>query len=539
MSWPYDHDRVGKPLAQKDPASPATTSIAWDTMAPRWMMIDTVLAGTEAMREVATLYMPQHSAESPVSYQSRLSRATLTNYTELTLDHLCGKPFAEKIKVLDDVPQEIKDLMEDVDLEGTELDTFCQNWFRTALAKGFAHVLVDMPVLPELPEGQVRTLEDDRNSKSRPYFVIIPPENVINASSSMVNGKEMLTRVVLREQEIVQDGFAEKVVDQIRVMTPGHVQTWHMKDKKQSDQKDVWEIVGEQDTSLDVIPLVTFYTKRDGFMLSKPPLLDLCYLNIAHWQSASDQRNILTVARFPILAVSGASEEEQIIKVGPNQILMTSDPNGKFYYVEHAGTAIEAGVNDLHDLEIQMTAYGAEFLKEQPDRNTATSRALDSAESLSPLAKMVVAFVGSVSTALGFMTQWMGLGEQGGHIEIDKAFNLDETTQWEIVSLQAARASRDISRKAFLTELQRRRILNQEYDIEGDVDQIEQETAQGLGPPTGGDLNPMDLAKIDQIENPPPSPGGGTKEPAGGQKPVLIGKQPGETHKQKAKAGRV
>jgi len=35
-------------------------------------------------------------------------------------------------------------------------------------------------------------------------------------------------------------------------------------------------------------------------MQAKPPLLDLAWLNVEHWQSASDQSNILHVARVPI-----------------------------------------------------------------------------------------------------------------------------------------------------------------------------------------------------------------------------------------------
>lgn len=507
MSWPYDHDRPGRALNPKDPENPATTSVSYDIMSARWAMLDAVLGGTETMRMAGPSFMPQHDAESPMSYRNRLGTAVLLNVTEITLDSLAGKPFSEPMKRKDDIPAPVSDLFEDVDLLGSNLDTFCRNWFREALAKGFCHVLVDFPMLSD-SAGAVRTLEDDRRQAARPYLLRIAPEAVIFAEMTVVNGKEMLTHVRIREQETSRVGFAEVTIDRIRVLEPGSVAIYENKKAKPQD-KDMWVQVDGWATSLDFIPLVTFYTRRDGFMMSKPPLQDLAYLNVRHWQSSSDQANILTVTRFPMLACSGVSDEDNIVKVGPNQILMTTDNQGKFYYVEHTGAAIKAGAEDIATLEAQMASYGAEFLKAQPDRNTATARALDSAEALSPLQAMVVQFQDSVSTALDFLGKWLKLTDKPGHVEIDTGFNLDQVTQWEIQTLALARASRDISRDAFLTELKRRRILGQDYNIEEDEEELQEEMAAGLVG-SGLDLNPGETtnpaAPKPEPEPPEPTP---------------------------------
>lgn len=491
MSWPYDHDRPGTPIPKKDKAQPDTTSDAWDSMAPRWMMIDTLLGGTEEMRRAGTLYLPQHPQESPIGYQNRLNRAILLNVFELTVQHLSGRPFSEKMKIVELLP-ELENLMEDVDTLGTTIDNFCQAWFKNALAKGFSHVLVDMPQLET--GGVIRTLEDDRNEQRRPYLVQVPPENVIFARSEVINGQEVLTHVRIREQVTVPNGFTDTVIDQIRVLKPGHVTLWrNAKDQKRSNARNKWVIFTEWDVALQTIPLLTFYTGRTGFMTAKPPLLDLAYMNVSHWQSLADQINVLTVARFPMLAASGVSDEEGIIKVGPNQILTTTDSGGKFYYVEHTGAAIESGQKALNHLEEKMAAYGAQFLKQQPDRASATARVLDSAETMGGLGAMVNAFSEVVENVFNLMADWLNLtisNASSGHVELDASYGLDETTQWELQTLQLTRQGRDISRKTYLEELMRRRVLNQDYDIEADVDQIQQETAQGLGPPVTGDLNP-------------------------------------------------
>ena len=62
---------------EKDPKSPATTSAAYDTMAPRWHLIETLLGGTEAMRAAGETYLPRHSEETDKGYEERLSAAVL------------------------------------------------------------------------------------------------------------------------------------------------------------------------------------------------------------------------------------------------------------------------------------------------------------------------------------------------------------------------------------------------------------------------------------------------------------------------------
>src|SRR5690606_14578341 len=119
-------------------------------------------------------------------------------------------------------------------------------------------------------------------------------------------------------------------------------------------------------------------------------------------------------SRFPILACSGASgEDSDPVVVGPNKVLYNPDPQGRFYYVEHTGQAIAAGRTDLQDLEQQMASYGAEFLKRRPGNQTATARALDSAEASSDLQAMVGLFEDAVAHALDITADWMRLGVAG------------------------------------------------------------------------------------------------------------------------------
>jgi len=195
----------------KNPLDPSETSRAWDFMAPSWVMIDTLLGGTKAMRDAGEIYLPQHAEESSANYSERLETNVLFNAMELTLDHFVGRPFSDPVKLNNDVPEAIAEHMVNIDLQGNDITTFCREWFRTGLAKGFCHVMVDMPQMN--PEAMPQTLADDRASGRRPFWIKIDPENMIAAESDIqvdpVTGelREMFTHVRLRETIVQRVGF--------------------------------------------------------------------------------------------------------------------------------------------------------------------------------------------------------------------------------------------------------------------------------------------------------------------------------------------
>lgn len=456
-------------MRQDDRDNPATTSRAYEIMAPRWAKMETVLGGTEAMRKAGQAYMPQHAEEEDDRYLERVETATFLNMTELVLDTMVGRPFSDPVQLEENVPEQIKEYMKDVDLQGNNIDVFARQWFREGVAKGFAHVLIDFPRKEAKPDGRTRTLADDRSEGLRPYWVLIKPENLLFAHTRIINGEERVVHARILEETTTMDGFAEVVEQKIRVIEPGIQQIYGYDAKN-----DVWYLEDEFPYDLDFVPLVTFYAAKDGPFLAKPPLMDLADLNIAHWQSGSDQRMVLTVARFPILAMSGAVSEDAKLKIGPHRWLYNSDPQGKFYYVEHTGRAIRAGREDLKDLEAQMAHHGAEFFKKQPDRQTALARALDSAEATTPLMDMIVRFMDAVDHALWVTAQWIRLPE-GGNVHISRDFGPESSDQNDMIVLQFARKVRDISRATFLSELKRRGVLRDEFDADKDLGRIEEE----------------------------------------------------------------
>ncbi len=458
---------------------PGTRSAAYLAMAPKWDRINALLGGTATMRAAGELYLPRHPYETAEAYGVRLDRAVLNNYTLRTLESLTGKAMKDPPRLVEEgdgkVPDQIVALMGDVDQDGTDWQVFAREWFMSAMAKHAAYVLVDFTRTDAVP-GRERTLEDDARDGVRPFWRLYSAEDVIFQTKRLVNGRWRFDHVRLLEREEVPDGeWNTRVALRIRVLEPGRFDLYELK-KRQKNAKAKWERIDGGPMGLDEVPLVDFYTAKDGPGEGKPPLEDLAFLNIQHWQSSADQTNILTVARFPMLAVSGASasDGDKPVVIGPNKWLSVADPNGRIYYVEHAGNAIAAGATDLESIEDKMASYGAEFLRRRPGTASATGRVLDSAEAISPLQAMAIDFKDALEQALQLTAKWLRL-DNGGSVVYEVKPDISLGDGRDLDFLDAARDRRDISRKTYLAEAKRRDILSEEFDEEKDKEELDKE----------------------------------------------------------------
>jgi hypothetical protein len=457
-------DAFTKDKRRKDPTTP---SAAHQKMAPRIQLANTLMDGTDALREAAETYLPKYPQETQDNYDARLERSVLINYFRRSVESLIGKPFSVPITLGDDMDVQLHDLSEDIDRQGNNIDVFSRKSFRDGLLKGLTHILVEFP-----NTAAVATLDDERKLGAMPYFVHIPPESIIAAYCEYRNGEEFLTHVRIYEEETVRVGFDEEVIQRVRILEPGIWKVYRKNGKK-------WDLEDEGVTTLDYIPLLTFYADREDFMVARSPLLDLAHANLAHYQSASDQRNILTVARFPMLAASGVTDDEATIKVGPRQLLQCSAKDGKFYYVEHTGKAIETGRQDLEDLKAEMSILGIELLSKSGNA-TATAKAIDTAENLSMLQALTLVFKDVLERAYEVAAEWMKIASGGGSIKINTDFGLSMNETADLAALQFARTNGDISREGYLNELKRRNTLSADYDMEADILKIEEEKTQDL-----------------------------------------------------------
>ncbi len=424
---------------------PSIPSAAHVRMAAAWELPRALMGGTTTMRLHAGRYLPRHPAESGKHYYARLQRTVLRNFFRRTVQTLVGKVFARPIVLGDDVPPRLRALMEDVDLTGRHLQVFARDVFEDALVCGLSHVLVDYP---RMAGGQ--TLADELAGGARPYAVHIRADQVIGWRTEDEGGRPVLAQLRIRETASTDDGaFGERPLQRVRVLEPGAWTLW------QQGDDGAWTVVDSGHTSLPFIPLVTVYTARTGFLIAEPPLEDLAWLNLEHWQIRSDQRNALNVTSFPILAAAGWSSDDGQVEFGPNKFLTTADAQGRFYYVESGGAHLAAGRAELEALEEAMRLFGLQFELGRAEA-TATGRLIDAAEAAAPLQAWALGLADAIEQMLAFFARWEGL-DDGGSVHL--AADATPTDQAALDALLKARAAGDIGRDQLLAELRRRGVL--------------------------------------------------------------------------------
>jgi hypothetical protein len=450
----------------------ATRTPEVDRMLDAAELVRCLMAGTAAMRAAGEKYLPIEQRETRAAYDARLKRSTLFNAFGKTARDQTGRVFRKPIVLKDDVPEPIVAFAENIDLTGRHINVFARDVFFDALQTGITFILVDAPPA----DGEIKTVAQEKAAGRRPYIVHIPLERLIGWKSTLVNGVETLTQVRIKECVSEPDGeYAEKSVDQIRVLEPGKWRTFRKKATTGVAATDEWEPFEEGTSSLNEITLVPVYTNRTGFMTGSPPLAELADLNVAHYQSQSDQRNILHVARVPILYGAGF-EAADTIEIGASSMVRTSNPDARLEYVEHSGQAISSGDKDLQNLEFQMQTMGLQLLVSQPGQ-TATGEIRDDAKEMSPLAMMAQALADALETALGFMAQYIGLGaDAGGSVEVNTDFGVVGSA--DTTTLLSAVNAGQISRLTFWRELQRRAVLADDFDPEAEAQRLEAEDSR-------------------------------------------------------------
>lgn len=424
------------------------------------------------MRAAGETYLPKWPNEDAESYKTRLATSVLFPAFKRTVFTLAGKPFSKPLTIGEDVPPQLVEWAEDIDLEGRNLHTFAHDLMKFALAQGLCGILVDYPVKPE----GVRTKADEKSAGLRPYFVHIKPEQLIGWISARVAGKWVIQQLRILECVQEPDGdFATKEVKQVRVLEPGTWSTYRQDPKKPDD----WILDKQGVTSLAYVPFIPVYGDREGFMAGKSPLVEVAHMNVEHWQSASDQRTILHVARVPILVITGIEDEKFELSLGASAAVKLP-LNGTMEYVEHTGAAIEAGQNDLDKLEERMVSAGSELISiRQGGPKTATQVGAENEGNKCVLQSITSGLDDSLNQALQCMAEWAGL-EEGGHVETFKDFAAILPYNNEITGLLSSVQMGLISKKTAITEMKRRGILSPEVDAD-----TEQEEIDSQGPNLG------------------------------------------------------
>lgn len=454
---------------------PSTPSAAVTSMAEHWPLIDALMGGTSAMRKAGVRHLPRWPSEDLDAYECRRATAVLFPAYSRTVSILTGKPFSKPITVGEDVPERIRGWLEDVDREGRNLDAFAAAVFADALAYGISGVLVDAP-----PSPGARTVKEEAEAGIRPYFVHVKHDDILGWRSEARGGATRLTQLRLMESVEEPVGrFGTKVVKQVRVLEPGRWEVWRKVEG--ADGRESWRVHDEGATTvngapLGEIPFVPVYGYRKEFMVGVPPMLDLAHLNVEHWQGKSDQQTILHTARVPILLGRKLGKKEDIA-IGAGTLILSDDPEADMKFVEHTGSAIDAGRAAILDLEDQMRQVGAELLVIKPGNTTEVQTRSDNEPAMCDLQRISLSLQDALRLAIYHMARFAG-EESGGGVTIYNDFGVQTQSDASAQLVVGMQADGALSHATALNELKRRGVLAADVDVDAEVAAAKAERAE-------------------------------------------------------------
>lgn len=412
-------------------------------------LIRAVRGGTEALRNAGVKYLPKEPGESAESYKRRLARSFLTNYTDKTAKNLASKPFTRPIVVKSEHYQELADeYVKAVDGKGTSLTGLSSTVFEDALWNGSSFIAVDCAV-----QG------------GRPYAYHLSGDHILGYR---LDEDDRLTEIRIQERAVVADGeWGEKEVTRVRVFKrDGEQVTWSLYDE------DGTAVTVDQAFALKEIPVVAVHSSAvvaSGELFAAPPLKDLAFMNLQHYQESSDQSNILRIARVPVLFASGVADDAAIA-IG-SEYAIKGESGADLKYVEHSGAAIGAGRDSLKDLEAKMQSYGSDMLENNGAVETATGRSLRAGETNNRVAMIALNLASAVERVLGWIAYFNKVAEPDFNVDINTEYGINSAPE-ELTALANARTMGDLSQEDYLQELKRRGLLRNDFSISDNQDRL-------------------------------------------------------------------
>ena len=473
-------------IAKQKKDEVSTPSVRYDMMREKWSwdLITDLCGGTKAMRTAGRKWLPQQEAEKPHAYKTRLERSFLFEGFENTIERLAARPFKKDVTWKPaDIDNRLTDVFNNVNGNGTNMSQFAYDVFKSGLKWGLAHIMVDFPRIDANvdPQGRKLSIAEERVLGIRPKWMFISAPNLF---FWRMGADSKLDEIRFFENEVVSKGdFSDEESQRIRRFTRN---IWEIYEKQESKDTNeaTWVKIESGVHTFGEIPLTTFYTDQDGPLVAKPPFLKLAWLNLTHWQSYSDQRTLLNVARAGVLFGKGFSHDqvEKGVEVGPRATLFTPNPDASLEWVEHTGASIEVGQKDIEDIENKMTVVGTEPLIITPPQETATGRAVDANNNESAVQAWIRRLEGALNEAGEFTARWL-------KITLPEEFTFDVFSDFGVILrskddlewLLKARQSRELDQQSFLEEIRRRGAVSEESDIEEMIARLTEEKEEDVG----------------------------------------------------------
>ncbi len=461
-------------------------------------------------------YLHREPAEPNAAYQARLGRSTYTPIYRDSIRSYAG--LLSRFQVVD-APPSMKLHDDNVDLQGSSLQSFLTHVDEITLRDGGSFVMVDM-----MPETSANNFFDQMNDGRHPYFISINRSDVINWQVSYERGRESLERVTVRQLRSMPDeGYGSKVEPIYYVLTPGKVETFRV--VKTDTSRFANQKIDEMATSMPIIPLVWYGAATTRFAQGDLPMDGLADLSIQHYQMRSDLGELLHKCAMPVPVRKGApigpDGKPAALVLGPNTAVDLPSEGGDFMFAEPSGKSLERHQQEIKHVEELMDRSSLNFLYGASVK-TATEASLRASQ----VASSVAALTRNKTAIFGvLMRLWAWYAGEQSSITDESSLVINDSLiskpieASEMAQLVNLYSNGLLSKETVLEELQRGGVLDSDLIIERELERIEDDRVDSIDKQMEeGEIKlEADLKRAEEFQKAAPTTPGQGNEPASGQ----------------------
>lgn len=469
----------------------------------QWQKVRDAIEGEDSVKLAGQTYLPKPSAHDTTAYKAYLQRATFYAVTERTLRGLVGMVF--RVDPVYTVPDAMQERLDNATPEGHSMDVWTQEIIAEVLTMGRYGILVDFP-------------KEEVTAGTAPYFSPFFAEDIRNWSVTIKDGVKVLSRIVLTDDcDDTLGADVERVLELYLDEATGNytAQRWECSRSKGGRASSSWTTIEDPKVPLvngrpiDYIPFVFLSPYDLRPEVSKPPMLDLVNMNIAHFQNSADYEHALYLTAQPTPWIAAKLDEGKKPKAIGSGTIWYLPEGAQAGMLEFTGAGIEAQRKAMEDKETRMAVLGARLIKdnEATGNIAADTVRLKSRADTSVLTSTVRMVEQGLEKAFKIAVEWMAGNASEVKVVLNKDFVETRLDANELNGLVKAWQVGAISRTTLHENLQKGEIVAGDRTVEDEVSEIEQD---GVG------MGLVSLTPDQQLEMKAP-PNDGTGTPQSGQ----------------------
>lgn len=377
--------------------------------AEQWRQIRDCIAGHQAIRDRCHVYLPKRSGMSKEDYDAYVEYAPYFNMTSRTVGAMVGTASRREPK-LTGIPERLRYLLPKITYDNSSAVLFIKKALFEVTSMGRYGILVDM----------------DAEGRKPPYLEGFAAENIIDWQTGEVEGRQVLTAVVLRSirQKPRAIGGAREIQIEYRILElvpeGGRLiyrQRVYLCDEINADITGIPDQVIEPKRfgqPLTFIPFIMPGALSTSPDVDQSPIAGVSHMQVSHYQSSADLEFARWYTGNPVYWVntSDGADKDTEYALGPSRIWLLG-PNGKAGVVEFNGQGLIFLENAMTQKEDMAAKLGGRLIGGRSRATSESDNQLKMQESNehSVLLNVVVALNHAMTTALQWWAFWQGIDD--------------------------------------------------------------------------------------------------------------------------------